>query len=370
MFSRARVSMLSMMLFAIVSTATARDVPENTLPTAKARAVDQAVHAAMIEQKLVGLAIGIFHQGRVVYLKGYGDANREQSVPVTADTKFNWASNSKPVAAVLAMQLIEKKKLNLDTDVRKYVPEFPEKGHVITTRHLLCHQSGIPHYANGKIVPTVRKYDEADPFSQPVLALDKFNQSPLIFSPGEKVDYSSYAYILLSAVIERAGEQPFYEQLQSRIAQPLKLTSFDSDTNHDDPELAVGYAKQGESIVKSLDEAQSWKHGAGAYRSNVRDFARWAEALLNRRLVTEQAQTAMWTIQPTKDGKPTTWGLGFTVENGSQGFKVSHNGSQPEVATRMVLYPKAKHGVVVMTNSGYADVGKISTTVYSALNAK
>lgn len=58
-----------MMLFAIVSTATARDVPENTLPTAKARAVDQAVHSAMIEQKLVGLAIGILHQGRVTYLK-------------------------------------------------------------------------------------------------------------------------------------------------------------------------------------------------------------------------------------------------------------------------------------------------------------
>jgi len=94
------------------------------------------------------------------------------------------------------MQLIEKKKLNLDTDVRKCVPEFPETGHVITTRHLLCHQSEIPHYANGKIVPTVRKYDEADPFSQPVLALDKFNQSPLIFSPGKKVDYSPYAYIL------------------------------------------------------------------------------------------------------------------------------------------------------------------------------
>ena len=331
------------MSFALATSAPARDFIENALPAAKARAVDHAMRVVMDDQKLVGVAVGILQEGRIVYLKGYGDVNREKDVPVTTDTKFNWASNSKPVAGVLAMQLVEKNKLDLDADVRKYVPEFPDKGHVITARHLLCHQSGIPHYANGKIVPTVRKYDVADPFSHPVLALDKFNQSPLIFPPGEKVSYSSYAYILLSAVIERAGEQPFYEQLQSRIAQPLEMTSFDPDTGGDRPELAVGYRKQGETIVRSTDESQSWKHGAGAYRSNVRDFARWAEALLKRRLVTEQAQSAMWTIQPTTDGKPTTWGLGFTVENGSQGFKVSHNGSQPEVATRMVLYPKASY---------------------------
>ncbi len=364
-----RVSILFFFLHMIANCGVARDTVENTLPLAKARAVDQAMNLIAGEQKLVGLSVGILNQGKIVYLKGYGMADREQSIPVTVETKFNWASNSKPLAAVLAMQLIEKKMLDLDADVRMYVSEFPDKGHSITTRHLLCHQSGIPHYANGEIVPTERKYDEADPFSHPVLALDKFNQSPLIFNPGEKVDYSSYAYILLSAVIERAGDQPFYEQLQSRIARPLKWTSFDPDIGNE-IELAVGYAKQGESIVKSLDEPQYWKHGAGAYRSNIRDFSRWAEALLNRKLVSEKAQAAMWTNQQTKDGKTTTWGLGFTVENGQQGFKVSHNGNQPEVATRMVLYPKAKHGVVVMTNSSYADVGKIATAVYSALNAK
>ena len=235
------------MSFALATSAPARDFIENALPAAKARAVDHAMRVVMDDQKLVGVVVGILQEGRIVYLKGYGDANREKNVPVTTDTKFNWASNSKPVAGVLAMQLVEKNKLDLDADVRKYVPEFPDKGHVITARHLLCHQSGIPHYANGKIVPTVRKYDVADPFSHPVLALDKFNQSPLIFPPGEKVSYSSYAYILLSAVIERAGEQPFYEQLQSRIAQPQKMTSFDPDTGGDRPELAVGYRKQGET---------------------------------------------------------------------------------------------------------------------------
>lgn len=355
------------LLFGAAAAGVAQDSIENSLSAENAAAVDRAVQTAITEQKLVGVAVGILQQGRIVFLKGYGEANREQGIAVTRDTKFNWASNSKPIAAVLAMKLVERQKLDLDVDVRKYVPEFPQKDHVITTRHLLCHQSGIPHYANGKVVSTARQYDQPDPFAQPIFALDKFNQSPLIFPPGERASYSSYAYILLSAVIERAGEQPFLEQVRSRIAEPLGMTSLDLDNGGDRPELSVGYAKLGNVIVRGVDEVQAWKHGAGAFRSNVRDFARWAEALLNRRLVSEQSEAAMWTIQPLKNGQPTTWGLGFTLENGDQGLKVSHNGAQPETKTRMVLSPKAKHGVVVMSNSGYADVGKISTAIDAAL---
>src|SRR5689334_6172312 len=122
---------ISALVFATLLLATtslqARDLIEKPLPPAKAKAVDQAVETAIDEQQLVGVAIGILQQGRVVYVKGYGDADREQKIPVTLESKFNWASNSKPVAAVLAMQLVEKQQLDLDADVRKYVPEFPEK---------------------------------------------------------------------------------------------------------------------------------------------------------------------------------------------------------------------------------------------------
>src|SRR5437763_17217905 len=121
------------------------------------------------------------------------------------------------------MQLVDKHLLDLDADVRKYVPEFPDKGEVITVRHLLCHQSGIPHYGHGRIVPTQRSYTTNQPFLDPVHSLDRFNQSPLIFKPGEKTSYSSYAYILLSAAVQRAGKEPFGEQIQKRIARPLAM---------------------------------------------------------------------------------------------------------------------------------------------------
>lgn len=335
------------------------------------KAVDHAVKAEMEKQQVVGVAVGIIRDGEIAYLKGYGLADREKKSPVTVDSVFNWASNSKPLAAMLAMQLVEAKKLDLDADVRTYVPEFPDKGAKITARHLLCHQSGIPHYLNGKVIPTERTYAEKNPFLDPIHSLDKFNRSPLIFQPGEKADYSSYAYILLSAVIQRAGKEPYHEQLVNRIAKPLKLDSLQRDVaTNGQKHWTKGYLKgaKGE-VVPAPEEANDWKHGAGAYKSNVADFARWAKGLLDRKLVSEQTEAKMWERQKTSDGKLTTWGLGFTVDD-QGGLRVGHNGSQPEATSRMVLYPKSKQAVVVLSNCRHASPTAIGTAVFAALKEK
>ena len=119
---------------------------DGKLPSAEVAAVDEVALAEIANQKAIGLSIGAIQHGRIAYLKAYGLADREKQTPATTQTVFNWASNSKPLAAILAMQLVESKAIDLDADVRTYVPEYPDQGAVITTRQLLCHQSGIPHY--------------------------------------------------------------------------------------------------------------------------------------------------------------------------------------------------------------------------------
>lgn len=359
----------TLLLVALFPSAVQAALPiSHPLSPAQQQAVDQTVQSELERQQLIGVAVGIIREGEVVFVKGYGLADREQKTPVSTTTAFNWASNSKPLAAVAAMQLVEQKRLDLDADVRTLVPEFPDPGVVITCRHLLCHQSGIVHYTNGRVVPTPREYQSERPFLDPVVALDTFNRSPLLFVPGEKTSYSSHAYILLSAAVQRAGKADFHEQVVERIARPLKIEGLERDfPANGQQHWAVGYTKSGDEIVRAPEEAHYWKHGAGGYKSNIEDFARWAEGLLNYRVLSPEAAGRMWTVQNDAAGKPTKWGLGFTVENDGPQLKVSHNGGQPETATRMVLYPRARHGVVVMTNSRYAKVGEISTAVYSAL---
>lgn len=337
------------------------------------QAVDAAARAAMEKQQLVGLAVGVV-DGKVAYLQGYGFADREAKLKVDPKaTQFRWASCSKPVTAVAALQLAEAGRLDLDADVRRYVPEFPDKGTPITARQLLCHQGGIVHYSNGKVVRTERKYDTPHPFQSVVLALDTFKESPLVNRPGEKFSYTTHGYILLSAVVERAGKQPFADQVADRIARPLGMTTFRPDYHWEDiPRRAVGYVKGKEAVARRPDAQApdvSWKLGGGGYTSTVEDFAKFVAGLADHKLVSAETEAAMWTPQKTADGQPTTYGLGFATFTNKDGrvVRVGHNGAQEKTRTAFLIEPAARRAVVVMTNSEYANPDAIAARVLAAV---
>ena len=330
--------------------------------------VDTTIEKEMTRQKIVGVSVGVIIKSRLAYSQGYGFANIEQQSAFTDATVINWASNSKPVMAVLAMQLVELGKLDLDQPIRTYLPSLPEHVHAITARQLLCHQSGIPHYSNGKIVRS-KAFRKSSDEHDPMIALNRFIESPLIFEPGKKRDYSSYAYILLTAVVQAAGGEPIAKRLSTRITEPLKLTSFQMDVPFAGQEnWSMGYRLRGGMQTVLKDEAHFWKHGAGAYKSNVKDFASFAVALMKSQLISRKTTALMMTPQPTNDGRETTMGLGVYVSGKGKSLKFSHNGKQNETRTRMVAFPKRRNGIVVMCNGSHADPGKITTAIYNALS--
>jgi hypothetical protein len=129
----------------------------------------------------------------------------------------------------------------------------------------------------------------------------------------------------------------------------------------------VGYKRIAGLVVPSTDTDVSWKLGGGGFISNIDDLAAYAAGLINRRLVREATEAAMWTPQRTADGAATTMGLGFSVKNDDGVLEISHNGSQEKTRTRMVIYPRQRHGVVVMSNSEYADPATFAQRVYAAM---
>ena len=345
----------------------------STAASPLAKHVDHAMRDEMAGQELVGLAVGIIQDGQIAYLKGYGLADREQHVPVTRQTMFRWASISKSLTAVAAMQLWERGKLNLDRDVRRYVPEFPDKGTPIRVRHLLCHQGGIVHYTNGKVIRIKRDYPVAHPFENVIYALDTFRESPLVNEPGEKYSYTTHGYILLSAVVERAGKQKFAHQVRDRIAKPLKLATLQPDYQWEEiPHRAVGYRQRGGQVEVSTNTDVSWKLGGGGFISNIDDLAKFAAGLLNHRLVKPASRQKMWARQMTSGGEQTKYALGFSFNhyrdgelhtwkaNGTGIEIVGHSGSQEKTKTWMALSPQKKLGVVVMSNSEYASPRRLA----------
>ena len=338
-----------------------------------AKHVDHAMRDEMAGQELVGLAVGIIQDGQIAYLKGYGLADREQRVPVTRQTMFRWASISKSITAVAAMQLWERGELDFEREARRYVPEFPDKGATIRVRHLLCHQGGIVHYTNGKVIRIKRDYPVAHPFENVIYALDTFRESPLVNEPGEKYSYTTHGYILLSAGVERAGKQKFAHQVRDRIAKPLKLGTLQPDYQWEEiPHRAVGYRQRGGQVEVSTNTDVSWKLGGGGFISNIDDLAKFAAGLLNLRLVKPATRQKMWTRQMTRDGKQTKYALGFSFNhyrdgelhtwsaNGTGIEIVGHSGSQEKTKTWMALWPQKKLGVVVMSNSEYASPRRLA----------
>jgi len=343
-------------------------VQGGALSVKESAAVDAAMRAEMDRQKAVGVALGVIREGEIVYAKGYGFADREEKIPVSTKTMFRWASISKSVTAVAAMQLVEAGKLNLDDDVRRHVPEFPDKGDRITVRQLLSHQGGIVHYTNGKVVRTKREYESKHPYQDVIPALDTFKESPLVNPPGEKYSYSTHGYILLSAVVERAGKQRFVVQIKDRICQPLGIESLQPDYPWVNiPHRAAGYLLRNDQVIRSTDTDVSWKLGGGGFISTVEDLARFGIGLMERKLVNENTEQMMWTVKQPSSGKLTKYALGFTVEGQGAELKISHNGSQEKAKTRLVIYPRQRHGMIVMSNSRHADPGKFTTEAYRAL---
>lgn len=333
-------------------------------------AVDAAIRQRMEQESAVGLAVAVIRRGEVAYSQAYGFEDRGRRIEASSDTMFRWASVSKPLTAIAAMQLVQAGKLDLDVDIRQYVPEFPERHGVITTRQLLCHQSGIVHYENGRVIRRRRRYRTPHPFEDVVVAIDTFCESPLVHQPGTKVAYSSHAYILLSAVVQRAGDARFVDQVASRISGPLKMTTLQPDYQWQPiPHRAVGYRKIGRRIGESIDKDVSWKLGGGGFISTIDDLAKFAAGLVRGDLVAQESRTQMWTPQKTKDGSETNWGLGFTVSRQNGQLKVEHNGRQEKARVRMVLYPDAGHGVVVMSNCEFIEPSVYTTLTYKALSS-
>src|SRR6266446_5011577 len=108
-------------------------------------AVDE-VFADLTKAGSPGCALGVYRDGKILYSKGYGLANLEESVPISPQSVFDIGSTSKQFTAASVLLLEKQGKLSVNDDVRKYMPELPDYGQTITILHLLNHTSGLRDY--------------------------------------------------------------------------------------------------------------------------------------------------------------------------------------------------------------------------------
>lgn len=302
-----------------------------------------AIEGLMRRESVPGLACAIGVGDELPFARGFGTADLENDVPVTPQTVFRLASISKPITAVLALQLAAAGELDLDADIASIVPAWPAKPWPVTTRQLLAHLGGVRHY-RGETESTHHYANQTE-------ALARFAADPLVHEPGTAYRYSTYGYNLVAAVIEAKTGKPFGAVVQERIAEPCAAPTLQAD---DVRRLirgrAQGYVRQDGELRNSVLMDASYKLGGGGLCASAPDLVRFAQALLGGRLLPPASVAAMFTPQRTTGGKELDYGLGVRVSHEAGRLVVSHSGAQSRVSTMLLMLPEPRVVVALLCN--------------------
>lgn len=349
-------------LLALLSFVPAFGQSPGRLTVEQIKKIDAVISAAMARQSIPGFSAAVVLDNQVVWSRGYGLAEMENSVPATSQTAYRIASVSKPITAVAAMQLFEKGKLDLDAPIQRYCPAYPEKPWKITTRQLIGHLSGIRHYKADENFNSTRHYTSVTE------SLDAFKNDALLQEPGTKFTYTTYGFVVLGCVVEGASGMRYEDYAREFIFRPAGM----EHTRVDDvyaiiPNRARGYARQKSGQVRNADLADtSNKIPGGGLVSTAEDIVRFARALHTGVLLKRETFQQMLSPMKTRDGQDSPYFGWFIRERGGERM-LTHGGSQQGTSTQLVMMPGKGFALALMANMEDVNQVELSTQILSIL---
>ena len=283
--------------------------------------------------------------GKVIFNKAYGEANKDFGVQNRTDTKFNLASLNKMFTSIAIAQLVEQGKLSFDDSLSKFMPDFPTKeaAEKIKIKHLLTHSSGLGSYSVKASRTGVRTVDD-------FLKLGKDDK--LAFEPGTDQKYSNNAFLILGKVIEKASGQSYFDYVRENIYRRAGMINTDAyDLDLVNKNLAIGYEKEytDSGIVFRNNVCEVGFGGpAGGGFSTSEDLLRFTNALRSGKLVGNEYVKMV--LSPKPEINSPTYGYGFNVLNGIAG----HAGGDTGVQANMEMFLDDGYTAIVLSNYGGA----------------
>ncbi len=223
----------------------AEPVVEDDLPRRLNAVIDRALH----EERIVGTVVLVAKDGKVVYRRAAGFADREAARPMAEDAIFRLSSITKPIVTVAALRLVEQGKLRLDDPVTRWLPDFKPKladgsTPVITVHQLLTHTAGLSYGFEEPADSPYHRLGVSDGLDDAGITLEenlrRLAEAPLFYPPGHQWRYS-LAIDVLGAVIARANESTLQEAVAQLVTTPLQMrdTAF---SMQDSARVVVPYA--------------------------------------------------------------------------------------------------------------------------------
>lgn len=350
--------MLSRLLFGLLlwlsaiagSAMSAVETPANAKPVDTA-ALRAAVSTRLEQARAAGFSgsVLIADADAVVFEQRYGQADPATAAPVRAATRFNLASTGKMFTAVAVLQLVQQGKLDLDSPVGRYLPNWPvaRVRDAVTPRQLLTHTSGLgaywgaPFQAARSTLRTLADYT-------PLLA-----QEPA-FEPGQDWQYSNSGFLLLGLLVEAASGENYYDYVAKHIFSPAGMRDsgyfeIDGKAEH----VAVPH-QGGSGTARNRSYAMPEPRGgsAGGGYSTPDDLLRFHRALTGGRLLDATTYALLMSavqLPPTERGRP-PHGLGMLRYQAGDEIAYGHPGGAPGVGVDFRAGTSSGWVIVVMSN--------------------
>jgi serine beta-lactamase-like protein LACTB len=313
-------------------------------------------------------------------VNAFGDADIENRVTATPQTRFRTASIAKTLTATAVLQLHEKGTLDLDAPIQQYCSAFPQKPWPVTARQLLGHLAGVRHYTKpGESSGTQHYFTVTE-------SLKAFAGDPLLFEPGTKYSYTTYGFSVLGCAIEGATKMSYGDYMRTRVFEPAGMTH----TSLDDVYLVIANRARGYFLLDQASFEQlpaagkaiaavggvynaslhdtSMKIPGGGLLSTPTDLMMFANALFDGKLLKPETVKLMWTSQKTSDGKPTEYGYGWGIGSNPGRLIVSHGGNQAGASSTFILDVTNRLALAIMTNLEDADLGGVRKVLTGPLS--
>jgi len=301
-----------------------------------------------------GCSVGVIRDGDFVFRKSYGQGSLELHAPLSSDSVFYMASVSKQFTAASVVLASEQGFLSLDDDIRKYIPELPAYGHIITLRQMLHQTSGFRDF----LALTYLAGRDISELSSPDALKLIVRQKALNNLPGEEFIYSNTNYFLLGIVVKRATHKSLGEFAAANIFRPLGMikTLF-----YEDGGVVVANRVAAYDPGKAGDFRVDWSTtfdivGSGGLLSSVNDLLLWDRNFYSNTVGKGSLVGNLEAHGRLNNGHPINYGLGLWLGE-YRGLKtIEHSGGTFGYRTELLRFPEQKFSAVILCNIASADV--------------
>lgn len=348
--------------------------------TAALSDLDARLTADFAKDGIGGVSVGVVSGASLVWSKHYGYADMEDKKVPTNDTAYRIGSITKQFTALALLQLVEQGKMRLTDPLEKYVPEIKQVQKrfdgtpPITLLQVATMHSGLsrePGCANHSVGPLS---------SWQKIVVDCLPMTAYANEPGTTYLYSNIGYASLGLAIERAGGQPYTDQVTERILKPLGMSrsAFEPSASilHD---LAHGYRRQNDKPDRTGPdrelEGRGYRVPNGALFSTISDLAKFVAWELGEGpggLLPKAVQDANYGRAFFSNAAMTSgYGVGFMISRRGDVVMLGHGGSTAGYHSSAMVHRPSKLGVIVLRNcdSCPVDAGPVGTRFLERLVA-